>query len=660
MPPLSLRADVRADSIDAEARTVEVVFSTGAPVTRYDWATGQRYIETLSLQPKAVRLERLNNGAPFLNAHSAWAVADVIGVVEAGTAKIRGEQGVATIRFSRRADVEPIWQDVRDGILRNVSVGYRVHKYEQTNGADGKMPTRHAVDWEPYEISAVPMGADDGAKVRADETVPTNPCVIATRAAEEPSMDKPQEQAAAEPAKPVTSDPAEVARVATQAERERIASIRRAVRAARLDDAVADELIEQGVSVDEARKRVLDTLATKGEQTETRQPARVVIGESETEKWQRGVAAWLFAKAAVAGTVAAAMKALPEHSAFSGLSLDPGEFRGLSLLDLARASLERRGVTTRGLDKMRLVGLALTHRAGYQSTSDFAVALENTMHKTLLAAYATTPDTWSRFCATGSVSDFRAHNRYRMGTFSRLDKITENGEFKNKTIPDATKELIQAATYGNIIGLSRQAIINDDMGVFSRLATMLGRAARLSVEVDVYATLALNAGLGPTMQDTKSLFHADHNNVGAGAALSVAALDADRVVLASQKDPSGNEILDLRPEILVLPIGLGGEARVINEAQYDPDTANKLQRPNKVRGLFATIVDTPRLTGTRRYLFANPSIAPTLEVAFLEGQTEPFLEAMDGWRVDGVEWKARLDYAVAGVDYRGAVTNAGA
>src|SRR5690606_12666188 len=99
--------------------------------------------------------------------------------------------------------------------------------------------------------------------------------------------------------------------------------------------------------------------------------------------------------------------------------------------------LERRGVKTRGMDKQTLAARALSYRGVFtQSTSDFTVLLENTMHKVLQAAYATTPDTWRHFCAIGSVSDFRAHNRYRLGSFGRLDKTLENGEYKNKPIPD--------------------------------------------------------------------------------------------------------------------------------------------------------------------------------------------------------------------------------
>jgi hypothetical protein len=663
--PLTLRANVEPASIDPEARTCDLVFSTGAGVMRYDWATGERFIETLSLDPKHIRLERLNTGAPFLNAHSAWDVSDVLGVVVDDSVRIEKGAARARVRFSKRADVDAIWQDVRDGILRNVSVGYRVYEYQQTTGKDGKLPTRHAVDWEPFEISAVPIPADSGAQIRtAMAKTPTNPCVIVTREEEITAMNEtatatPETKPAPAAAVPIPSTE-EVRASAVQAERARVAGITAAVRAAKLEASIADKMIADGVSLDAARAQVLDELAKRDATKPTEQHVVVVAGEDEAVKWQRGVAAWLWQKAAVAGTVRAAAKAQPEHEAFRGIALDPGEFRGLTLLDLARQSLERRGVSTRGMDKMRLVGTALTHRSGAQTTSDFAVALETALHKTLLAAYAVTPDTWSAFCKVGSVGDFRAHTRYRMGTFSRLDKVLESGEFKNKAIPDAAKETITAATYGNIIALTRQAIVNDDMGVFTDLATMLGRAGRLSIEVDVYALLALNSGAGPAMADGKALFHADHNNISTGAALTAAAIDADRVQLASQTDPSGNEILDLRPAVLVLPISLGGTARSINEAQYDPDTANKLQKPNTVRGLFERVVDTPRISGTRRYIFASPSVAPTVEVAFLDGNQEPFLESEDGWRIDGVEWKVRLDYAVGGVDYRGAVTNAGA
>jgi hypothetical protein len=166
--------------VNTEARTVDLVFSTGASVDRMDFWTGKRYREVLSLKPGHVRLDRLNASAPLLDAHSAYSVGDVIGTVEPKTARIDKGQAMATVRFSKRAAVEPIWEDVRDGIIRAVSVGYRVYKFEEATGADSAIPVRTAIDWEPFEVSLVAMPADAGAKVRGDR-LDLNPCVILTR-----------------------------------------------------------------------------------------------------------------------------------------------------------------------------------------------------------------------------------------------------------------------------------------------------------------------------------------------------------------------------------------------------------------------------------------------------------------------------------------------
>lgn len=452
-------------------------------------------------------------------------------------------------------------------------------------------------------------------------------------------------------AAPPPPDEAAIRAAAAQAERARIAEIRTICAKAKCDD-LADNLIATGANLDAARKAVLDAMATRDEQTETRSQGGVRFGEDARDKFTRGVTNWLLVKSGLAKLVA-------DHD--KQPIADPGEFRGLTLLDIARDCLVRAGVNPRGLDKMAIVSRAFTLRAITQSTSDFTYALENTMHKVLQAAYATQPDTWSKWCKRGTVSDFRAHNRYRMGSFGALDAIAENGEFKRKAITDAEKASITATTKGNIINVSRQMIVNDDMGVFSGLLVALGRAAALSIEVDAYALLAENAGLGPTFGSVP-VFDATRANIGTGAALSAAAIDADAALMARQMDKDSNDYLDLQPAVLLVERALRGTALVINDAQYDPDTANKLQKPNTVRGMFRDVVGTPRFTSasTRRYLFADPAIAPVFEVVFLEGQESPVLESKDGWNTDGAEMRVRFDYGVGAVDYRGAVTNAGA
>src|SRR6266545_4120452 len=99
LPPFSLRAAIA--SVDPETRTVDLVFSTGAAIERMDWWTGKRYIEKLSLKPGHVRLERLNAGSPLLDTHGAYSIADQIGVVVSGSAKVDGKEGRARARFSK-------------------------------------------------------------------------------------------------------------------------------------------------------------------------------------------------------------------------------------------------------------------------------------------------------------------------------------------------------------------------------------------------------------------------------------------------------------------------------------------------------------------------------------------------------------------------------
>ena len=192
---MQTRADVRLmpESVDAERRTVEVVWSTGAAVRRRDPWTGKRYDEVLSLEEAHVDLSRLNGGAPLLNTHGAWDLRDVIGVVERAWIAREGEAlvGRATVRFSDRADVEPIWRDVASGIVRNVSVGYAVRSYEITE-TDGQPPVWRAVDWQPLELSAVPIGADAAAGFRAAGQLPS-------RRARHPSLPSPAPRPGAHP-----------------------------------------------------------------------------------------------------------------------------------------------------------------------------------------------------------------------------------------------------------------------------------------------------------------------------------------------------------------------------------------------------------------------------------------------------------------------------
>lgn len=675
LPPLSLRASFRPETVNEEKRTVELVWTTGARVKRGGFWT-EPYWEELSLDAKHVRLGRLNNGAPFLRDHgSFWGagIDDVLAVVE--SARLADAEGTAVVRFPRAEDdpeADKVFRKVRDGILQNVSVGYRVHKLVKLEQTDGEIPVMRAEDWEPYEISLVAMGADDGAGVRSagrsGERPQTNPCEFITRGVEpqkESKMPEEQKRAEAAIAVPPAVDPEKV----RAEERQRAADVTAMVRKAKLGPEVAEDMNRRGLDLNAARAEVLDKLAERGAEggpSEAPSGAGIQVGRTEKDTARAQASSWLIERAGFAGLVEQAKSKAGFARAFKGdVLVDPGPARGLSMLDMARDYLEGHKVNTRGMTRTEIAGRALNLNRGggpYQGTDHFPVLFEDALRKILLAAYALQSDTWRLFCGIDTVPDFRPSPRYRTGEMGgTLDHKSEHGEFKNKAIPDGARTDISTETRGNIIALTREAIINDDMGALANQAATFGRLAGRSIEVDVYALLAENGGLGPTMSDSNPFFHASRGNVGTGSALSVAGLNADRVLMRRQKDLNGAEFIDLRPQTLLIAVELEADANVYNTSEFDPRD-NNFRKPNTVRGLFTTIVGSPRLTGTRRYLFADPAGgAVPIKVVFLEGQGEgPVMEMQEGWRVDGTEWRIRSDFRAQVFDPKGAVTNAGA
>lgn len=702
----TLTRDGEVATVDEKARTVDVVFSTGAKVLRNSWFDGPSY-EELSMDPKHVRMGRLQSGsAPFLANHDSYDVADQPGVVT--SARIENGVGHATIRFAKAEDdanADKLFRKMKDGIVRNISIGYRTYKSENVTPPDaprGATPTYRAVDWEPHEISLVTIPADAAAGTRSATQQKLNPCVFVTREQEQ-TVDEEQKKREAEAAKlaadkaradqlqrdadsKVKAD-ADAARGA-QAERERISGIMTACRTAKLDDAFSKKLIDDGATLDSARAQVLEALAKRSDDTAINSHhATIKVGEESREKWVRGAEAGQLNKSGAMIMLAGAMASTKtKGDTFGARMVAPGlatvfasidqkdnggEFRGMSIVDLARDYLESRGKRTRGMDADQTLKTALNHRdsGGDQTTSDFGVVLENLMYKTLLGFYAQADDTWRRWCGVDSVDDFRPANRYRLGSFGILDQMQEGDEYKHKKVPDGFKQQISVNSYGNKISLSRRALINDDMGAIMAQAESFGRSAGLSLEVLAYsatAGIAANSGLGPTVTAfglTHALMNDAFGNINdTGAALSVTGLEADRVVMASQKDPNNNEILALRPDVLLLPIGLEGEAKVINRSTTDPTivTGNPAQRPNIVAGLFRDIVGTARLTGTRRYLISQGQGVDAFKMVFLNGSQVPFMEQRPGWDTDGIEWKLRHDFNFVGFDPKGIVTNAGA
>lgn len=328
------------------------------------------------------------------------------------------------------------------------------------------------------------------------------------------------------------------------------------------------------------------------------------------------------------------------------------QFRGFTMFELARACAERAGINTRGMDRMDIVANAFTH-----SSSDFPLLLGDTARKALKRGYEETPEVFGLFTRAVTLTDFKPTSLAGLGRFSNLDLIPENGEYKAGTFNESGSSL-KLATYGKMFGISRQAIINDDLNALSDVPRKMGQAAKRTVGNAVFALLTGN----PVLADGIALFHASHNNlVGAGSVLSTTSVDGVRVLMATQKDTDGN-VVRVPLKYLVVPVGLGGLARTVLESQFEVSTTRNNTTPNIVRNSFEVIED-PRLdaaSATAWYGVADPAMFDGIVVGYLDGKQEPYLEAKEGWNVDGTQWKVRMDAAAAVADHIALAKNPGA
>jgi phage major head subunit gpT-like protein len=692
--PVQTRADVRMlpETVDAEHRSVEVVWSTGAAVRRRDPWTGKRYDEVLSLDETHVDLSRLNGGAPLLNTHGAWDLSDVIGVVERAWIAHEGEAlvGRARVRFSDREAVEPIWRDVAAGIIRNVSVGYSVRSYEITE-TEGAPPVWRAVDWQPLELSAVPVGADAAAGFRAAgerDGPATTPCHLLRRLPapipEEPPMTREAETettpteaaAAATPAATFAAEPApapearavaeatqtrgaahtaaptpapavvpaavapgegEVQAAAERAraeERHRIATIHDAARKLGVAASVADDLVARGMALDAARAALIDAAAARDAAQETRPHVRTGgLDATETRR----------------SAVEAALLHRYDPGRFT-LSDAAREWRGLSLIEMARGWLEAEGVRVRGLSRDEIATRAL------HTTSDFPAILAGVTNRTLRGAYETAPRTYTAIARRTTVADFKLVHRLQLGEAPQLEKVNESGEFKRGTIGEA-QETYRIETFGKVIGITRQVIINDDLDAFTRVPSLFGTAAATLESDVVWSIFTAN----PAMADGAALFHASHKNLaGTGAALDVAGLAKARTSMAQQRGLDGKTILNVRPSFLVVPTALELSAEQLLAQNIVPAKAADVV-PSSIRSL--AVIAEPRLDPASGavpwYLVASPAAIDTIEYAYLEGQEGVALETRMGFDVDGIEIRARLDFGAKAIDWRGLYKNPG-
>lgn len=645
------RADGESDGQPAGNVRLQLTFSSETPVLRSSWFD-EPWVEVLGHADGECDLSRLNGGAPVMCNHDrrlqAGSPLAMVGATD--RAWIENGKGSVELTMSRREGLQGLLQDIDDGLVRNVSVGYRILERKLVKSYNGKQPDEYRVTrWMPVEVSLVDIPADAAVGIgRSAEDGPRYRVVELPEPGEqlERTMDEDQRAAGA----PATTQPSPTTNVVAidqaraegaQAERERITEIRRLVRQARLDDAFAERMVTAGLSVDAAGRQILDELARADDAVQTRSANATRVETVCDETDVRRVAM-------VDALITRANPSVP-------LSEGGRRYRGAALIDMARACIEAAGGRTEGLSRREIAVAALnldrTHVRS-MSTSDFPEILASTVNRTLRQAYQMAPRTFTGWARRSTAPDFRQVARTQLSEMSALQPVNEGGEYKNVKMGDGA-EKYSLAKYGGIIALTWESIINDDLAAFDRIPRAIAEEAAATEGDIVYGILAANAALA----DSVALFHATHGNLaGSGTAISDTSLGVGRAAMRKQTGPQGR-YLNIAPQFLIVGPDKEVEAAKYTSASFVAAKSSDIN-PNFNTSL-EVIID-PRVSGNTWYLSAAPARVDTVEYAYLEGEDGIYTEQRAGFEVDGLQVKARLAFAAKAIDYRGLYKNPGA
>ena len=537
---------------------------------------------------------------PLLDSHSRGSVDDRLGeVVDIRT--VNGEV-IGLVKLSRHNErAKRVAAELSDGATYAISIGYAVSKWTESKPAGKRTLTASSFDLLEASLTTVP--ADRGAGLRSD------------------SM--PVEQ---------TNDTT----TSTQTRAELSAEVRSIAAAAGLDRAWADTHTDADV-IDLNAVRTAAFAAMQARSTSAAATVRSTHNETTFDNPEVRTRA---ASEAIFG------RYTPGHQ----FSDQARHFVGMSTVEIARESLRHAGVVTTGMSAAAIVERAL------HVTADFPLIMGDSVGRTLRAGYNAAPSGLKRIARQTTAKDFKDKHRLQLSEAARLEKVNEAGEFKSSTLSEA-KESYRLATYGRMFNISRQAIINDDLGATQDLARRMGQASA-ATEAQLLVDLWLaNSGNGPTMSDSVALFNlSSHKNLQSAAAFDIAPLSIMRTAMRKQVGLTG-ELIAIEPKFVVIPAELETTAeQKLRTVLYPAASANST--PDSMRTL--EIVVEPRFTSaTAYYLAADPASCDGLEYAYLEGEEGVQVETKAGWEVDGVSIKARVDFGAGAIDWRAFQKNAG-
>ena len=412
---------------------------------------------------------------------------------------------------------------------------------------------------------------------------------------------------------------------------------------------VADA-IERGLKPDVLRKRMFDKLAARSRTNGPKENAVPRIEVTRDERQGRAGAMELALVTQLLGSRGSdGIEYKPKQRAekrFVEVHRERAEqYLGMGFVEIAAECLGHRGNIRTPVQAMGIIERA------FQSTSDFPAIFQNVLNKSLLARYELMTPTYQSVAIERPFNDFRPHPQVRAGDFPALQPVTETGELKSGASLDSG-ENVSVKPYGVIFPISRQMIVNDQLGAIDQILGSAGETVRIFENTTFYAMFNSNPAL---LQDGQPVFSAAHNNLAAQAGvISVLTVGNGRAALRAMRSLS-KLLLNVPPRII-----LTGPAQ---ETQADQLVASisplQLQAVNPFSGKLQSISDA-NITDDSWYLMADPARVPCFIYGFLNGSTGPRVRTYEPFGIQGVQVSLEHDFGCGAIDYRGGYRNPGA
>lgn len=616
-----------------DSRTMTLSFASETPYERWFGP------EVLCVDETAMNMQRFQDGLGCLLFNHDRD--KVIGKIE--RAWLEDNRAYAEVTFDDDEFADSIFNKVKSGTLKGVSVGYRVGEYTdvhiEESFAQGRIkgPCYVASKWEPYEISIVSVPAD--TTVGVNRSLNDFNVVSIVQEEEISEMGEKQNQnnevgtdqqrhGETPSATPVagTEVPQDNARGAEEViraieeERARVSNISELCRHFGVN---ATDYINNGVSLAEAQRSVLAIVE------ERKAPkANLEMGQQEEDKYRDAMSDAILLRGGVQ---------------LENVAPGAQELRGMRVRSMFEEVLAREGVAnTHRMGEEELLRAALT------GTSSLPGILSAAANKSMAKGYQAAQTTFEQFTTVGSNTDFKEATRYRLSEAGSLFEIKENGEFVQDELTEGSAKT-KVLTYGRGFSFTRQMIVNDDLSALTRIPSLYAAQAKRGINRLVYKALA------------EAKFTAKDGNLAAtGAALSLATIDEARQAMRKQKNLRGEEFLNITPKYLIVPTKSEFLARQLLTSTSDPN-ATHYGVTNPLMGSLQIITDAEldALDTDAYYFLADQMLMDTIEVTYLNGNQRPVIESQVAFDTLGIRYRIYMDYGVTVVDTKGIYKNAG-